>query len=69
MSKVCLYIDAMKATTTTTPKRAQYNTRGASKMVSYRMPLSAIELIARHAKQRNSTKVQVIIDAINQLES
>lgn len=58
----------MKATTTTTPKRAGYNTRGESKMVSFRMPLKTLERLNQLAGARNASKTQVMIDAIERFE-
>ena len=53
----------------TKPKRAQaeYNSRGDTKMASYRMPVKTLETIDRIAKERNVPKVQVIIDGVDRL--
>ena len=61
----CIYIDHME----TKQKRAQaeYNSRGDTKMASYRMPVKTLETIDRLAKERQTSKVQVLIDGVERL--
>lgn len=46
--------------------QTKYIKRGDTKMRSYRLPVDTIHKIEDMAKQRNQSKVQVIVEAIDQ---
>jgi len=46
-------------------KQTKYIKRGETKMRSYRLPVDTIQKIEDKAKQRNQSKVQIIVEAID----